>query len=63
MSYGSGVVMAVPCHDERDYKFALKYHLPIKSVITDDVSNTAPQSHFLVKAISSIRQSLVDFYR
>ncbi len=41
MSYGSGVVMAVPSHDERDYEFASKYHLAIKPVIIDDLSNTA----------------------
>lgn len=34
MSYGSGAVMAVPAHDERDYEFATKYSLPIKQVIT-----------------------------
>lgn len=33
MSYGSGAVMAVPAHDERDFEFANKYHLPIKQVI------------------------------
>ena len=33
MSYGSGAVMAVPAHDERDYEFATKYSLPIKQVI------------------------------
>ncbi|PNK61925.1 leucine--tRNA ligase [Psychrobacter sp. FDAARGOS_221] len=33
MSYGSGAVMAVPAHDERDYEFATKYNLPIKTVI------------------------------
>ena len=33
MSYGSGAVMAVPAHDERDYEFANKYNLPIKQVI------------------------------
>lgn len=32
--YGTGVVMAVPAHDERDYEFAKKYHLPINRVIT-----------------------------
>lgn len=31
--YGTGAVMAVPAHDERDFLFAKKYHLPIKSVI------------------------------
>lgn len=33
MSYGSGAVMAVPAHDERDFEFASKYNLPIKQVI------------------------------
>jgi leucyl-tRNA synthetase len=31
--YGSGAVMAVPAHDERDYEFAKKYDLPIHTVI------------------------------
>lgn len=33
MDYGSGAVMAVPAHDERDYEFAKKFDLPIKQVI------------------------------
>ncbi len=33
MDYGSGAVMAVPAHDERDFEFATKYNLPIKAVI------------------------------
>ena len=33
VEYGSGAVMAVPAHDERDFEFAKKYNLPIKWVI------------------------------
>jgi leucyl-tRNA synthetase len=33
MAYGSGAVMSVPAHDQRDYEFAQKYHLAIKQVI------------------------------
>jgi leucyl-tRNA synthetase len=33
MEYGSGALMAVPAHDQRDFEFAINYHLPIKEVI------------------------------
>jgi len=33
MGYGTGAVMAVPAHDQRDFDFARKYHLPIRPVI------------------------------
>ncbi len=33
MDYGTGIVMAVPAHDQRDFDFAKKYNLPIKVVI------------------------------
>jgi leucyl-tRNA synthetase len=33
MEYGTGAIMAVPAHDERDYEFAGRYELPVKPVV------------------------------
>ncbi|MGF7429998.1 leucine--tRNA ligase [Thermoanaerobacterium thermosaccharolyticum] len=43
-TYGTGCVMAVPAHDERDYMFAKKYDLPMKRVIKgrDGVDDSLP---------------------
>jgi len=43
-TYGTGAVMAVPAHDERDFEFAKKYKLPIKEVITQN-SKLKTQNH------------------
>ena len=40
MDYGSGAVMAVPAHDQRDFEFARKYDLPIKQVIEPAAGET-----------------------
>ncbi len=44
MSYGSGAIMAVPAHDERDHAFAKQFNLPIKRVLKggeDDIQKAA----------------------
>lgn len=38
-NYGTGAVMAVPAHDDRDFEFATKYNIPIKQVIAPTVTD------------------------
>ena len=42
VSYGTGVIMAVPAHDERDWEFAKKYNLPIIPVISSGQTDQEP---------------------
>jgi leucyl-tRNA synthetase len=42
LDYGTGVVMGVPGHDQRDFEFATKYDLEINQVITSDEEDSLP---------------------
>lgn len=42
--YGTGAIMAVPAHDERDYAFATKYHLPVVEVVAKPDGYDAAES-------------------
>jgi leucyl-tRNA synthetase len=42
LEYGTGAIMAVPAHDERDFEFCKKYNLPIHSVVSAKDSAGAP---------------------
>ncbi len=43
MEYGTGAIMSVPAHDQRDFEFADKYHLPIKVVIKNPAWQSVPE--------------------
>lgn len=53
MGYGTGAVMAVPAHDQRDWEFAHKYNLPINQVITpaDGSEHDLTESAFTEKGV------------
>lgn len=53
MDYGSGAVMAVPAHDQRDFEFAQKYGLPIEQVIApaDDAVIDLSKAAFTAKGL------------
>src|SRR3970040_1091908 len=45
--YGTGAIMGVPAHDERDYAFAVRYHLPIRFVVAPREGGAAEGQPFL----------------
>ncbi|MBQ9941806.1 MAG: leucine--tRNA ligase [Christensenellaceae bacterium] len=59
-SYGTGVVMAVPAHDERDFEFATKYQLPIERVVAgkDGEDDTLPYVEYGVMVNSDFLNGL-----
>ncbi|MEK6672822.1 MAG: leucine--tRNA ligase [Nitrospirota bacterium] len=51
MEYGTGAIMSVPAHDQRDFEFANKYNLPVKIVITpENPELRTPSSGLLTEA-------------
>lgn len=57
-NYGTGMVMAVPAHDQRDYEFAKKYNIPMIQVIEGDVSKKAIENSSYLKNNSRLINSL-----
>lgn len=59
MSYGTGAVMAVPAHDERDFEFAQKFELPMRIVVEPPSGQELPLP-FNIKNGNAINSPLVE---
>ena len=74
MSYGTGAIMAVPAHDERDWEFAKKFNMPIievvagspvdvnEAVFTDVATGTLVNSEFLNGlSVADAKKKIIEF--
>ncbi|MBS7339947.1 MAG: leucine--tRNA ligase [Lachnospiraceae bacterium] len=74
MSYGTGAIMAVPAHDERDWEFAKKFNMPIievvagspvdvnEAVFTDVATGTLVNSEFLnALSVADAKKKIIEF--
>ncbi len=59
MEYGTGAIMSVPAHDQRDFEFAKKYGLPIKVVIVPPV-NASPETEKGQNILSDLSEAYED---
>ena len=57
MSYGTGAIMAVPAHDDRDFEFATKFNIPIIQVIAKDGKEIENMTEAYTEAVGTMINS------
>jgi leucyl-tRNA synthetase len=63
MDYGTGAIMAVPAHDERDREFAEQYDLPVRPVIDDESQTLIDSGEFTDLPADEGKQKIVEWLR
>jgi len=63
MDYGTGAIMAVPAHDERDLEFAERYDLPVRPVIDEETNVVIDSGEFTGLPADEAKAKIVDWLR
>jgi leucyl-tRNA synthetase len=63
MDYGTGAIMAVPAHDERDLEFARSYDLPVRQVIDDETNVLLDSGDFTGLPADEAKEKIVRWLR
>ncbi len=63
MDYGTGAIMAVPAHDERDLDFAQRYDLPVRPVIDEEAKALVDSGEFTGLAVDEGKAKIVEWLR
>ena len=61
MEYGTGAIMAVPGHDERDREFAERFELPVVPVIDEEAGTLVDSAQFDGMAVEQAKQAIVEW--
>jgi leucyl-tRNA synthetase len=63
MDYGTGAIMAVPAHDERDLEFAQRYDLPVRPVIDEETNVLIASGEFTGLPADEAKAKIVEWLR